>query len=368
VGLRLPSVGHPAVIDAGLIALATADMVLHAGPDWPVAETVAGSIAVLALLLRRRHCYLAFFFTLPALLVSPVAVPSLIALYTVARHARDRRVVALCATAVAAANAIPWPLNSGGDGSRDALITVIYSILLGAAPAFLGQLVQARADLSARLREIVEARERSQELWAQTVLARERAQLAREMHDVVSHQVSLIAVQAAALQVTANPQDAAAARTIRELAVKTLDELRHMINLLRASASCTTPLAPQPTLTDLRALVTDSGIDATLHGELPDGLDIAAQRAVYRTVQEGLTNVRKHAPGARVAVELWQDSNLMGVTVANGPPARQALSLPSAQHGLIGLRERAELLHGTLNTERVGDGGFRIRLSLPVTK
>jgi signal transduction histidine kinase len=366
VRLRLPSVGHSAAIEAGLIALAVADMVLHAIPAWPVAESVAGGIAVLALFLRYRHRYLALFLTLPALTVSPVAVPSLIALYTVARYARDRRVVALCAIAVAASDAIPWPPDF--EGSQDVLITVIYSVLLGAAPAFLGQLVQARADLSARLREIVEARERSQELLAQTVLAKERAQLAREMHDVVSHQVSLIAVQAAALQVTANPQDEAAARTIRELAVKTLDELRHMINLLRASASRTTPLAPQPTLTDLRALVTASGIDATLHGELPDGLDTAAQRAVYRTVQEGLTNVRKHAPGARVAVELWQDSNLMGVTVANGPPARQALSLPSAQHGLIGLRERAELLHGTLNTERVGDGGFRIRLSLPVTQ
>jgi signal transduction histidine kinase len=368
VRLRLPSVWHPAAIDAGLIAVATADMVLRAVPQWPVAKTVAGSVAVLALLVRRRHRYLAFLFTLPAVIISPVAMPSLIALYTVARHTRDRRVVVLCATTVAVANAVPSPLNFENPGSRDLLITVIYSILLGAAPAFLGQLVQARADLSARLREIVEAREHSQELAAQTVLAKERAQLAREMHDVVSHQVSLIAVQAAALQVTANPQDGAAANTIRELAVTTLDELRHMINLLRASASRATPLAPQPTLTDLHALVTGSGIDATLHGELPEGLDAAAQRAVYRTVQEGLTNARKHAPGARVTVELWRDSNVMGVTVANGPPARRALSLPSAEHGLIGLRERAELLRGTLTTERAGEGGFSIRLCLPITK
>ena len=82
--LRLPSVGHPAVIEAGLIALAIADAVLHAIPDWPVAETVVGGIAVLALLLRHRYRYLALFLTLPALTVSPVAVPSLIALYTVA--------------------------------------------------------------------------------------------------------------------------------------------------------------------------------------------------------------------------------------------------------------------------------------------
>lgn len=366
--LRLPSAWHPAAVDAGLIAVATADMVLHAAPHWSAATTVAGSVAVLALLVRRRHRYLAFVFTLPALIMTSIAVPSLIAMYTVARHTRDRRVVALCAVTVAVADAVPSPLHFEGPGSRDLLITVIYSTLLGAAPAFLGQLVQARADLSTRLRDIVEAREHSQELAAQTVLATERAQLAREMHDVVSHQVSLIAVQAAALQVSAKPPDAAAAATIRELAVKTLDELRHMINLLRASASRATPLAPQPTLADLRALVTDSGIDATLHGQLPEGLDAAAQRAIYRTVQEGLTNARKHAPGARVTVELWRDSNVVGVTVANGPPARQALSLPGAQHGLIGLRERAELLHGTLATERAGEGGFRIRLRLPITR
>lgn len=365
---RLPSVWPPAVLEAGLIAVALADMLLHAFPTWTLGRTLTGGIAVLALLLRRRHPYLTFFFTLPAVIMSPVEVPSLIAMYTVARHTRDRRVVAVCAIIVAVADAVPSPLNFEGLGGRDLLITIIYSTLLGAAPAFLGQLVQARADLSARLREIVEAREQSEELAAQTVLAKERAKLAREMHDVVSHQVSLIAVQAAALQVTANSEAGEAASTIRELAVRTLDELRHMINILRASASRATPLSPQPTLTELRALIADSGVDATLRGDLPEGLDAATQRAVYRTVQEGLTNARKHAPGAPVSVELWQDSNVVGVTVANGPPAQRALALPSAQHGLVGLRERAELLRGTLTTERADEGGFRIKLRLPITK
>lgn len=366
--LRLPTAWRPAAVDAGLIAVATADVVLHAVPQWPVAKTVTGGLALLALLVRRHHRYLALVLTLPALIMTSIATPALIALYTVARHARDRRVVALCAVTVAVADGIPSPLDFHGHNSRDLLITVIYSTLLGAAPAFLGQLVQARADLAARLRDIVEARERSEKLAAQTVLAAERAQLAREMHDVVSHQVSLIAVQAAALQVSAKPMDAAAAGTIRELAVKTLNELRYMINILRASAGRATPLAPQPTLTNLHALVTESGIDASLHGQLREDLDAATQRAVYRTVQEGLTNARKHAPGAPIDVELWQDTSVGGVTVTNGPPTRQPLSLPGAGHGLIGLRERAELLHGTLTTERTGDGGFRISLHLPITK
>jgi signal transduction histidine kinase len=365
---NIPASWYPAVTDAGLIAVATADVVLHLVPSWPVIRTIVGGIAVLALLLRRHHRYLAFLFTLPALIMSPIAVPALITLYTVARHERDRRVVVVCAIAVAASDAIPSPLHFEDPGGRDLLITVIYSTLLGAAPAFLGQLVQARADLAARLREIVEAREHSEKLAAQTVLAKERARLAREMHDVVSHQVSLIAVQAAALQVAGNPQDGTAAGTIRELATKTLDELRHMINPLRATASQTTPLAPQPTLAGLRALVADSGIEATLCGELPENLDAATQRAVYRAVQEGLTNARKHAPGAPVVVDLWRDSTAVGVTVTNGPPARRPLSLPSARHGLVGLRERAELLHGTFTAERGGDGGFRISLRLPLTR
>ncbi|MFD2419760.1 sensor histidine kinase [Amycolatopsis pigmentata] len=365
---KLTDASQPVAVDAGLIAVAATEVALNAVPPSSVAKTVAGVVGVLALFVRRRHRYVAFFFTLPAVIMSPVTVPALIALYTVARHTRDRRVVALCAAAVAIADAVPSPLNFHSPGGRDLLITLIYSTLLGAAPAFLGQLVQARADLAVRLEEIIEAREHGQQLAAQTVLAEERAQLAREMHDVVAHQVSLIAVQAAALQVTANPPEATAAGTIRELAVKTLDELRHMINPLRASANRATPLAPQPTLTDLPTLITDSGIDATLQGELPEGVDATAQRAIYRTVQEGLTNARKHAPGARVTVELWQDPDVVGVTVTNGPSTRRPLALPSAHHGLIGLRERAKLLSGTLTTEYVDEGGFRISLRLPTTK
>ena len=100
----------------------------------------------------------------------------------------------------------------------------------------LGRLVQARRDLAHRLSEIEEAREHERLLRSQAVLARERAQLAREMHDVVSHQVSLIAVQTGALQVAAtDPDFEEGARTIRSLSVDTLDELRHMVTLLRAS-------------------------------------------------------------------------------------------------------------------------------------
>lgn len=179
------------------------------------------------------------------------------------------------------------------------LVFFVYGLATAAAPVLFGQLLQAQRDLARRLVEIEEAREHERALHAQAVLARERAQLAREMHDVVSHQVSLIAVRAGALQVAAKDADAKeAARTIRSLSVTTLDELRTMVTLLRASGGQATELTPQPTLVDLHRLVESSGTHAQLKGELPPTVGTPTQRAPYRTVQEALTNVRKHAPGA----------------------------------------------------------------------
>jgi signal transduction histidine kinase len=143
------------------------------------------------------------------------------------------------------------------------------------------------------------------------------------------------------------------------LSVATLDELRTMVTLLRASGGQATELTPQPTLADLRKLVDSSGTQALLTGELPSTVGAPAQRGLYRTVQEALTNVRKHAPGATAAVELWQGGNDVGVTITNTPPTRPSLPLPGSQQGLVGLRERAELLHGS---------GYRVRLHIPLGK
>jgi signal transduction histidine kinase len=349
-----------------LFGVAVLDAWLGTEPERSF-STIAVGVAVLALLVRRRHPYVAFALTLPMLALSYAVVAALIALYGVARYTRDRRVLALCSTMVVIGCAVPWPGKVDMVTGPSILIDVIYALMMGAAPAFLGQLVQAGGDLALRLNDINEAREHERELIAQTILAKERAQLAREMHDVVSHQVSLIAVQAGVLQVSPpGPETKDIAATIRRLSVNTLDELRHMIALLRASGSVATDLAPQPTLAVLPSLVANSGIDATVEGTLPTDADAATQRAIYRTVQEALTNVRKHAPGATATVHLWHNQDDLGVTVANGPPTRSTLSLPSAQHGLIGLHERAELLDGTLTSGPTPDGGFRVRLCLPM--
>ncbi len=245
---------------------------------------------------------------------------------------------------------------------------VVYTLATGAAAILLGRLLRTRAVLEQRLRDIDEAEEHERELYAQNVLARERALLAREMHDVVSHQVSLIAVQSGALQVASQDADVReAARNIRSLSVATLDELRSMVTVLRASGAASGELVPQPKLADLPGLVAASGTDVQLVGtdRLPDDLDSPSQRALFRTVQEALTNVREHAPGATARVELLVEHGQLSVDVTNTAPTRPALALPGSGHGLLGLQERAESLHGTLSSGPTSDGGWRVRLVLP---
>ncbi|MFB6672106.1 sensor histidine kinase [Streptomyces sp. NPDC056390] len=361
-----PRVPRP-LIDLGLVALALLDVWLNLYSKATPAQLTAAAVACAALLFRRRFPLAVFLLTLPASLLLEVVVAPIAALFTLAERSRDRQLLAVCAVLSAAASAMPWPLSEiTSDGRTWTLIQFVYLLATAIAPVLLGQLIQAQRELARQLVEIEERREHEQALHEQTVLARERAQLAREMHDVVSHQVSLIAVRAGALQVAAkDPDSREAARTIRSLSANTLDELRHMITLLRASGTSATELTPQPTLADLRRLVATSGINAELTGTLPDDIDTTAQRTVYRTVQEALTNVRKHAPGAAASVGLWHDVTHFGVDIVNAAPTRPSLPLPGSHHGLIGLKERAELLGGTLKSGPTAEGGFVVSLRAP---
>ncbi|MCF1593190.1 sensor histidine kinase, partial [Streptomyces muensis] len=319
------------VVDAVVVAVAVVDVLFSLGDTGPREQAVA-ALACAALALRRRLPLVVFLLTLPASLMLDIVFAPFAALFTLAERSRDRRLLVACAVLFAVAAAAPWPLSGLASHERTwTLVYFFYTLAAAGAPVLLGQLVQARRDLARRLAEIEEAREHERLLHSQAVLARERAQLAREMHDVVSHQVSLIAVQAGALQVAAkDPDFKEGARTIRSLSVDTLDELRHMVTLLRASGGRASELTPQPTLADLHKLVTSSGIDTRLTGELPSDVSTTAQRAVYRTVQEALTNVRKHAPGASATVRLGQDDDgaAFTVTVTNTPPTRPSLPHP----------------------------------------
>ncbi|WP_405954018.1 sensor histidine kinase [Streptomyces phaeochromogenes] len=357
------------LMDAVLVAVCLLDVWIHYDGEERL-RMASALLAAFSLVLRRRLPLLTFLLALPATLVSDAVLATLIALYTLASLSRRRALLALCALAFAACDITwwSWPSPEFADlADSSDLLTVTYSLATAVAPVFLGQLVQTGRELSLRLSEISEAREHERRLLAQSVLAKERAQLAREMHDVVSHQVSLIAVRAGVLQVgTRDPEAREAAATIRRLSVQTLDELRHMVGVLRASGSRPTELTPQPSLADLQRLVDTSGIEAALRTDLPDDLPATVQRAVYRTVQEALTNVRKHAPGATATIHVHHADDTVHATVTNASPTRPALPLPGAHHGLVGLRQRAELLGGTVTSGPTADGGYELRLRLPV--
>ncbi|WP_206796021.1 sensor histidine kinase [Amycolatopsis sp. MtRt-6] len=356
---------HLLLADAGLLALAAVD----AGFNQPIGPPAAGAVmlAVGALLVRRRWPVPVFLLTLPALALVGSVIATLIALYAVAVRYSNRYLLAGFGVVAVVGYLVP---GMEYQYSRsDLLLTIIYATMTAAVPICFGRLVHAQRELPLRLEDIRAAREHERLLDAQAALARERNQLAREMHDVVSHQVSLIAVQAGAIGVsTTDPDVKAAAGNIRKLSVGTLDELRHMVNLLRASGSRTTGLTPQPTLSDLDSLIAGSGIEARLTGAAPEGIDTAVQRTIYRTIQESLTNVRKHAPDSTAAIAFAHDDTDLTVTVTNTRPTRPTLALPSAHHGLIGIRERAALLGGTVKAAPTADGGFRLELRLPLAE
>jgi signal transduction histidine kinase len=355
------------VTDLLAVAVAAADAFIY-NSDTDALTIGTCLLACAALLIRRRWPLTAFALTLPAALVANILAAPVIALFALSVRSRRRWLLVVCGALFAAAEAIGWPITEQLTTNQNwTALTFVYQLATAAAPILLGQLVQAAADLRARIDEIEATKRHERELYAQSILARERNQLAREMHDVVSHQVSLISVQAGALQVTTGDQQVReTAASIRALSSTTLEELRSMVMLLRAAGTDSPGLAPQPTVGDLPSLIAASGLAVTLSGELPTDLSPATQRAIYRTVQEALTNARKHAPGSPISVRLWADDSACGVTVVNGRPTERPLDLPSAKLGLLGLRERAELLGGSLSTKPANDG-FQVHLVLPRT-
>jgi signal transduction histidine kinase len=370
------------VFDAFVLAVATVHLLLVLRPaNQPAASFAIAGVA--ALVFRRRFPFLVLLVTLPAAAMVGEKVASMFAVYSVAYHAR-RPLVSIAAAALLGACFVLWSTGvthaimypTPDFTVEDALYWAVtddlglqnylYYLALAAVPAVIGYIQRARQSLADRLAEIEEAREHEQLLLTQQALSAERAQLAREMHDVVSHQVSLIAVQAGALQVkSADEESRAIATTIRRLSVTTLEELRSMVQVLRASGIRETELTPQPTLDRLDDLVSGSGIEAELRVERIVGLDPASERAIYRTVQEALTNVRKHAPGAAVQVAVVNWAEGANVTVENAPGSRPVLELPSSRHGLLGLRQRAELLGGRFEAGPTPEGGWAVRMWVP---
>ena len=359
-----------------LFSLIDAALVARSSSWW---ENGLSVLAAVALLPRRRQPVLVLLLTLPGSFLNYIWIAPVTAVYSVAAHRAGVRVSVLCATVFALVEFFHWPLTDHPLAlDRDNALYAIQCVMLAAGPAALGLLSRTRRELAARLDELTRGQERESRLLAERVLISERGRLAREMHDVVSHQVSLISIQAGALQVSsADPAAVATARTIRELSVRTLEELRQMVGVLRAAGvrGDVSP-APQPRLADLGRLVEQSGLAADT--EVRAGgraWPEAVERAAYRTVQEALTNITKYAPEASVRVRVRAAGARLRVEVRNGPPPAgpprapscvlSCEPLPGGGHGLVGLRERAQLLGGTLTAGPTAEGGFEVRAELP---
>ncbi|PZT70519.1 two-component sensor histidine kinase [Streptomyces sp. SW4] len=244
-------------------------------------------------------------------------------------------------------------------------------------------LLSALALLAVAVRHV--RREARQEVTAQRTvtehersrrtLLEERTTIARELHDVVAHHMSVVAIQAEAApyRVENPPEELERAfATIRENAVAALTELRRVLGVVRAE-DYEAPDAPQPTLADLDALlgnVRDAGltVEKTVTGavrELPPGVELSA----YRIVQEALSNTLRHAPGATARVEVSHVLGGLGLRVVNGPVPEPSLVKPSpgAGHGITGMRERVAMLDGAMTAGPTAEGGYEVTVFLPVT-
>ena len=279
------------------------------------------------------------------LVVGYVAV--LLLFYSLAAEVDDLRVVAaVAALALALSVSTLIRLDEG-------IAEYLSSFLAVIAPCAVGRLVRRERATAQRI-----------------AVAEERARIARELHDVVAHGVSVIAVQADAAE-AALEQDPARAgeplRTIRGSAHEALGEMRRMLGVLREGDEGSEH-GPQPGLARLPELLEHAraggiAVDVEVEGEprpLPASLDLTA----YRIVQEALTNVRKHAPGAPTTVRLTWSPALLELAVRDSGPGPNGV--PAGGHGLVGMAERVRIHGGRLHTGATAGGGFEVIVQLPL--
>lgn len=325
---------------------------------------VLTAVGAVGIFLRQRNPWVSMAMALPGLFISDAVVAPLVALYTLAVRGSRLRTLLLTAALVVFGYSAVWRGYSNADF---AIIITTYGLVGATGAVATGMLVRTRRELSDSIEQLRIFREEEIEQVTRDVRGAERTQLAREMHDAVSHQVSLIAVQAGALQVTSKDEEAVrAGRVIRSLAVKTIEELRQMVTVLRASGAHSQELTPQLDLSDIGRLVEGSGLEVTLKVDVSGEIPASVQRAAYRTVQEGLSNAGRYAPGAGVAVTCETIERNLVLTVVNEPSNDSPDDFPSTQHGHIGLAERAELLGGTFEAGETAEAGYQIRLVVPL--
>ncbi|WP_051864568.1 sensor histidine kinase [Streptosporangium roseum] len=327
--------------------LATAPQAVRRSQPWlAVALTFLGAVGLLAGGVNR----------LPV----AVGVSGVLSFYTILRRLGRRTAWALTAgvgvlLTVGFIARGPYWLYRGG------IIILITALGVVAVTALLADVRRSRS-------EIKEARADNLETLREQAAMAERARIAREMHDIVAHSVSMIAVQAETAPYTLGDLDDRVKQEFAEIAASargTLTEMRRLLGVLRADITTTPETAPQPGLAVLPELVErhEGVVDLDIVGEpvpVPQAVDVSA----YRIVQEALTNARVHAPGARVSIELTYRPSLLVLRITDDGPGPSGDT--SNGHGLVGMRERALALGGWFEAGPGPAGGFLIQAGLPL--
>ncbi|MEU2481576.1 histidine kinase [Streptomyces sp. NPDC013130] len=356
----------------GMLALVT----IEADPTTPdgvlVADSLVGAAACCGLWARRRWP-VGVAVTLTAVsLVEPVAAGAmLVGLFSLAVHRPFRPVAFIGAGALVVAPV--QPMLRPDPGSSFLASSVIGALLVLLVLSW-GMVVRSRRQLVVSLRERARRAETEAELRAEQAQRLAREAIAREMHDVLAHRLTLLSVHAGALEFRPDAPTAEVARAagvIRDSAHEALQDLREIIGVLRAPGESEDGNRPQPTLVSLDALVDESrsaGMRVTLDNRVADPAraPAATGRTVYRIAQEALTNARKHAPGAPVGVTVaGGPGDGLTIEVDNPAPDEPFDPVPGSGQGLIGLTERANLAGGSLDHGPRPDGGFTVRARLP---
>ncbi|MBX6388998.1 MAG: two-component sensor histidine kinase [Frankia sp.] len=365
------------LLDTGVTLAGASWWPAHPGPlAWAMLGVQA--LACLALVARRRApltvvAVLAAFTLAVTLLISPAGaltpahtgnawapLATALAAYGPVFYRQDRRTAFVALAVLTVIVARPW---------EPSITIITIGLLRTAVGPLLALYFDARRRLVLALTERAERAERERHLLAEQARMEERARLAGEMHDVVTHRLSLMVLQAGALRVTAADEATRqAAEELRAAGCQALAELRDLVGILRA-----TPDGDEtPSTSGLAALVEESTAVGTPVELVEEGDRSLASpvvgRTAYRVVREALTNVRKHAPGARVTVRVAYAPELVRLTIRNTAPTaapHSALAATGSGLGLANLRQRIELVHGTLHGGRTPDGGYCLEATLP---
>ena len=344
----------------------------------------AGLLATLPFALRRKAPLVSFLLVMSGIQLLTQVQPGFdndsmtfvvaffVALYSLGRHATGIEawlgVVALVLTMAIFVN------SEGGLAQAD-LGDVAFVLVFAGAPWAAGLTLRLRRERETELNAENERLRREQEERAARAVAEERSRIARELHDVVSHAISVTVLQARGARATLDTDPAAARRAldaIEQTNTAALGDMRRLLAVLRDTepeGAATDDHAPQPSLAHLDRLVAhvrDSGVpvEVDVDGDpqdLPPGVDLSA----YRIVQEALTNVLKHSADARVRIVLAYRPDRLDVTVTDdGIPGPLEVE-PGGGHGLIGIKERVAVVGGEVVAGPGPDGGFEIRATLP---